>query len=177
MMDAGEPDRALTAYKNARKADRNNAQAELGAAQASFALRHYADARDYARQAHKINPQLEEAALLENQAHLVLAADPDARGLNMKARAARAQAAYEAASDRLEECLSNRTDPGLEALAAQEKTNFKHIRPAILQRDPDLLDSVVHWAYQVETASEGICGAPTGVDTALLVLAHSARAR
>jgi len=177
MMDAGEPDRALAAYKNARKNDRNNAQADLGAAQASFALRRYAEARDYARLALKVKPDLEEATLLDRQAQLVLAADPYASGLNMKARAARAQAAYETASDRLDECLSNRTDPALETLATQQKTDFTHIRAAKLQRDPDLLDNVVHWAYHVETASEGVCGAPTGVDAALLVLAHGTGAR
>ncbi len=177
MMDAGEPDRALTAYKDARKADRTNTQADLGAAQAAFALRHYAEARDYARLALKIKPDLEEAELLEKQAQLVLSADPYAIGLNIKARAARAQVAYETASDRLDECLSNHTDPALEALAAQQKTNFKRIRPITLQRDPDLLDSVVGWAYQVETASEGTCGAPTGIDAALLVLTHNAGAR
>ncbi len=177
MMDAGEPDRALAAYKNARKADRNNAQADLGAAQATFALRRYAEARDYARLALKINPHLEEATLLEKQAQLVLAADPYQSGINMRSRAARAQAAYETASDRLEECLSNRTDPSLEALSTQQKTSFKRIRPAMLEHDPDLLDAVVHWAYQVETASEGTCRAPTGVDAALLVLAHGAGTR
>jgi tetratricopeptide (TPR) repeat protein len=177
MMDAGEPDRALTAYKDARKADRNNPQADVGAAQAAFALRRYAEARDYARLALKIQPDLEEAQLLEKQAQLVLSADPYASGLNVRARAARAQVAYETASDRLAECLSNRTDPALEALAAQQKTNFKRIRAITLQRDPDLLDSVVHWAYQVETASEGTCGAPTGIDAALLVLAHNAGSR
>jgi tetratricopeptide (TPR) repeat protein len=177
MMDAGEPDRALTAYKDARKADRNNPQADAGAAQAAFALRRYAEARDYARLALKIQPDLEEAQLLEKQAQLVLSADPYASGLNVRARAARAQVAYETASDRLAECFSNRTDPALEALAAQQKTNFKRIRAITLQRDPDLLDSVVHWAYQVETASEGTCGAPTGIDAALLVLAHNAGSR
>ncbi len=177
MLDAGEPDRALAAYKNARKSDRNNVQADVGAAQASFALRHYAEARDYARLALKIKPDLEPAALIEKQAQLVLAADPYAKELNVKARAERAQAAYETASDRLDECLSNHTDPALEALSAQQKTDFSRIRVATLRRDPDLLDSVVHWAYQVEAASEGTCGAPTGVDAALLVLARNAGAR
>ena len=177
MMDAGEPERAFAVYKDARKSDRNNAAADLGAAQAAFALRRYAESRDYARLALRINPELEAATLLEKRAQLVLSADPYAKGLNTRARAARAQAAYETASDRLEECLSNRTDPALEALAAQQKTDFKRIRPITLQHDPDLLDTVVQWAYQVETASEGACGAPTGVDAALLVLAHNAGTR
>lgn len=177
MMDAGLANRALTAYQNARKADRNNPQANLGTAEAAFALRRYAEARDYATLALKMDPNLEEASLLERQASLVLAADPYAKGLNMKARAARAQAAYEVASDRLEECLSNRTDPTLEALSAEQTANFKRIRPIALQRDPDLLDKVVRWSYDVETASEGTCGAPTGVDAALLVLAHGAGTR
>jgi tetratricopeptide (TPR) repeat protein len=177
MLDAGEPDRALTAYNNASRDDRNNARAELGAARASFALGRYAEALDYVRLAQKINPELKEASLLEQQAQLVLAADPDARGINMKAKAARAQAAYKTASDRLEECLSSRTDSALEALAAQEKANFKRSRPAMLERDPALLDSIVHWVYQVETATEGVCGTPTGVDAALLVLANHARVR
>lgn len=177
MLDAGEPDRALAAYKNARKVDRNDVQADVGAAQASFALRHYAEARDYARLALKIKPDLEEAQLLEKQAQLVLAADPYASGLNIRARAARAQVVYETASDRLDECLSNHSDSALDALSAQQKADFSRIRVATLRRDPDLLDSVVRWAYQVETASEGTCGAPTGVDAALLVLAHSAGTR
>ncbi len=177
MMDAGEPLRALAAYKNARKAGRNNAQADLGAAQSSFALRHYLEARDYARLALKNDPQLEQASLLEEQASLVLAADPYAKGLNMQVRAARAQAAYESASDRLDECLSNHSDPVLETLSAQQAASFKRIRPIALQHDPDLLDRVVHWSYDVETASEGTCGAPTGVDAALLVLAHGAGVR
>jgi tetratricopeptide (TPR) repeat protein len=177
MMAADQPDRALAAYKDARKADRNSVQADLGAAQAAFALRRYAEARDYARLALKIDPHLEEASILEKQAQTVLSTNPYAAGLNMKARAERAQAAYEAASDRLAECLTNHSDPTLQQLAAQEKSNFKRIRPQSLRRDPDLLDSVVSWSYQVETASEGTCGAPTGVDTALLILARGAGAR
>ncbi len=177
MMEAGEPDRALTAYKNAHRADRDDVQAELGAAQASFALRHYAEARDYARLALRIDSHLEEAGLLEKQAQLLLSADPYAKGLNTKARSERAQAAFEAASDRLDECLANHTDPTLDQLSAQQKASFKRIRPYVLQRDPDLLDSVVRWSYQVESASEGTCGAPTGIDAALLILARGAGAR
>lgn len=177
MMEAGEPDRAFVAYANARKANRNDVQAALGAARAAFALRRYAEARDYARLALKTNPDLEEATTLEKQAQLVLAADPYAKGINTRGRAERAQAAFEAASDRLDECLSNHADPALQNLAAQQKSNFKRIRVPMLRSDPDLLDSVVRWAYDVERTSEGTCGAPTGVDTALLILAHGSGAR
>ncbi|MDT8068362.1 MAG: tetratricopeptide repeat protein [Terriglobia bacterium] len=177
MMEADQPDRALIAYKNARKANRNNAQADLGAAQAAFALRKYTEARDYARLAVRIDPKMEEATQLEKQSQLILSTDPYAKGINIKTRAERAQAAYEGASDRLNDCLTNHNDPALQQLATQQASNFKRIRPWILQRDPDLLDNVVSWAYQVEATSEGTCGAPTGVDAALLVLAHGAGAR
>ena len=176
MMEAGEPDRALTAYKNARKADRNNMQADLGAAQAAFAVRNWAEARDYARLALKIDPQQEGATLLDKQSQLILATDPYAKGLKLGARSERAQAAFETASDRLDECLASRTDPTLEQLSTQRQANFKRVRASVLRRDPDQLDSVVRWSYDVEKASEGTCGAPAGTNAALLILARGSGA-
>lgn len=177
LMEAGEPERALIAYMNARKADRTDPQAELGVAKADFALRRFSEARDHARAALRINPHLEEANQLHQQAQVVLAADPYLKGLNVRQRAERAQAAFEAANDRLDQCLATHTDPQLEALSAQQKTNFKHVRARSLRADPDMLDSVVQWAYDVERASEGTCGAPTGVDAGLLILAHGSGTR
>ena len=177
LMEAGEPERALIAYMNARKADRTDPQAELGVAKADFALRRFSEARDHARAALRINPHLEEAKQLHQQAQVVLAADPYLKGLNVRQRAERAQAAFEAANDRLDQCLATHTDPQFEALSAQQKTNFKHVRARSLRADPDMLDSVVQWAYDVERASEGTCGAPTGVDAGLLILAHGSGTR
>ncbi len=173
MMDADDPQRALTAYRTARRTDRQDAQADIGAARAAFALRRYAEARDYAHAALRLEPGSEEAAVLHKQAQNVLAADPYEKGLTLQARAERAEAAFDAASDRMEQCLVSRTDPVLEQLSAQQRDRFRHIRAATLRSNPDLLDGVVRWAYDVEKASESVCSAPTGIDLALLMLAHS----
>jgi tetratricopeptide (TPR) repeat protein len=172
MMDAEEPERALSAYLLARKAGRKDAQADLGAARATFALRRYSEARDHARAAMAVDPNSEEAALLYKEAQRVLAADPYLKGLNPQARVERGQAIFAAASNRLKQCLATHSDPTLDELSAQQQS-LRRVRTRTLRSDPDLLDAAVRWAYDVEKASEGICGAPTGMDATLLILARA----
>jgi len=83
LMETGDPSRALSAYLHARK-DRHDAQANLGAARASFALHRFRDARDYAREALRTNPKLEDASILAETADAIVKADPQASGLNSK---------------------------------------------------------------------------------------------
>jgi tetratricopeptide (TPR) repeat protein len=171
LMEAGDPSRALSAYLHARKSSRD-AQANLGAARASFALHRFREAREYAREAYRSDPKLDDASVLEQTADAILKADPHGEGVSPRDRAERAYAAFSAAEKRLGDCSASATDPGLQQLAAAQQNQFKRLSPTILLRDPDLRDQAVEWTYSVERATEGLCGAPTGLDATLLMLAQ-----
>jgi predicted Zn-dependent protease len=170
-MEAGDPTRALSAFLHGRRGPHDVA-ANLGAARAAFSLHRFRDARDYAREAHRTDPKIEEASAIEDRADLILKVDPQTEGLNARDRAQRAYAAYSAASERLDDCSEATEDPGLEQLSAARQTQFRRLSVATAFRDPDLQQQAVQWAYDVEKATESACGAPTGLDATLLMLAH-----
>ena len=171
LMDAGDPMRALSAYLHARKGPRD-APANLGAARAAFALHRFNEAREYAMDAYRSDPKLEDAGTLEQTADAILKADPHAAGTSAKERSERAYGAFSAAASRLAGCSASASDPDLQQLVAAQQTEFKRLSPAILLRDPDLRDKAIEWAYSVERTTEGLCGAPTGLDSTLLMLAQ-----
>lgn len=171
LMDAGDPTRALSAYLHARKSSKD-APANLGAARAAFALRRFSEAREYARDAYRGDPKLEDAATLEQTADAILKADPHAPGASARERSERAYAAFSAAADRLASCSTSSSNPDLQQLAAAQQTQFRKLSPAMLLRDPDLRDRAIEWAYSVERTTEGLCEAPTGLDSTLLMLAR-----
>jgi tetratricopeptide (TPR) repeat protein len=171
LMDAGDPTRALSAYFHARKGSKD-ALANLGAARASFALHRFREAREYARDAYRSDPKLDDASLLEQTADAVLKADPHGVRVSARDRSERAYAAFSAAASRLASCSASATDPGLQQLAATQQNQLKRLSPAILLHDPDLRDQAIDWAYSVERSTEGLCGAPTGLDATLLILAQ-----
>lgn len=171
LMEAGEPDRALNAYLVARKTDGDEAAPNVGAARAAFALRRWTDTRKYAREALRIDPKLEEASRLDQQAEAILAADPSL-GLTGRERADRAFAAFKTAKSRLHSCSAIETDSTLQQLVLTEQAKFGKLSQGRLRGDPDLVEQATRWVYDVERATEGRCGAPTGLDATLLYLAR-----
>jgi predicted Zn-dependent protease len=176
LMEAGDPTRALSAYLHARKGP-HDATANLGAARASFALHRFREAREFARDAYRSDPRLEEASMLEQQADSILKADPQLDRLSPRDRAERAYKNYSAAAARLSGCSAAARDPILQQLLNGQQTQFKRLSASALLRDPDLLQQAIQWTYEVEKATEGVCGAPSGLDAALLILAHFQGAR
>ncbi len=171
-MDAGDPGRALSAYQHARGGDRNDANANLGAARAAFALHRFRDARTYARDALRNNPKSEDATAIADQAEALLKADPFAPGIGAKQRAQRAYDGFSSANERLKLCAGESDDATLQQLGTDRDTQLKRVTVRGLLQDPDYLQQTVQWVYDVESATESTCGAPTGLDATLLMLAR-----
>jgi len=171
LMEAGDPWRALGTYLRVPKGQ-HDAVANLGAARAAFAMSRLGDARQYARDALRIDPKLTEASSIEAESDSLLKADPLAGNLSTRDRAERAMAAYGAASERAKACAGVSSDSTVQQLFEAQQSQFKGLSAPGLQQNPDLLQEAVQWVYRVEKATAGPCGAPTGLDATLLTLAR-----
>lgn len=175
-METGDSSRALSAYLHARSGPQS-ARANLSAAEASFSLHRFREAREYARDALRADPALEDASVLEKQVEEILKADPQAQGLNARQQAERTYSAYKSAYERLQDCTDATEDSSLQELKSAQEAQFKRLNTTALMRDPDLRANAVQWVYDVEKAAEGSCGAPSGLDATLLMLARFQGAR
>ncbi len=171
MMQAGEPERALDIYLQVRRKN-HSAQADLGAAQAYYALARYQSAYDYARYALRAEPQSSTAQDLVQRSEALVKADPRATGISPRDRVLRTYSGYKTASARLLECLNLKpSDDGLLQLQEQQQENFAKLRQNSL-RDPDLREEVLGWIFNVEGSARS-CGPPSGDDALLLQLAQA----
>jgi tetratricopeptide (TPR) repeat protein len=165
LLASGAAGRARDVFEAALASDRRSPAALSGAADAAFQLGEYASAVSYFRRATAAGA---DAASLEPEASLaaeVLRSDPFQRRLSARERASRASAAYERAVARAAECpaaASHATE--LEALRARATLRA-------LQRDLDLVETVMELAYRTETSASRSCSATADAgDTALLLI-------
>ena len=175
-MSAGDSRRALEHFRQALRADRDNAVALAGAGEAAFNLGDYTRARRYLR---AVPRQAERIRELSTLADLVLTSDPLMPGLRREERRRRLLAGLTHAAARLESCL---LQPGRrvessrgvmkslrqEALSLADALTGRRFRgaPEVLERGVDLLS-------RVERAADGAgCGTLTNVDRALALVAR-----
>lgn len=172
MMQAGEPLRALDMYMGLRHKV-HSAEADLGAAQACFALGRYNSAFELAKDALKLEPESKAAQDLVTQSGVLVEADPRTPGISTRDRESRTYSAYKTASTRLLDCMNTRpAEPVLQQLLHDQESGFARLRQVSL-RDPDKRDEVLRWVFRVEAATAKSCGIPTGADATLLQLAQA----
>ena len=177
---------AESEFQLALKLDRRNVPAAAGAGRAAFRLGHYRTAILYLDAAvAKARPDQETEDMLES-ARLVLATDPFLRNLSAIEREERILRAYRAASLRLESCRKAQsaapTSAGLngapsstplENLVARERQLRSQMRPALLDRNPELPAAAMSFAFEVEDETAQLCGDPAPLDRALLLIARN----
>ncbi|HEV2493734.1 MAG TPA: tetratricopeptide repeat protein [Terriglobia bacterium] len=177
---ASDFDRALRQFQRALALSPRLEAALFGAGQACFELARYEAARPYLERALRWNRGNTQAARLLETTSLILEIDPFSGRLSAEERSSRVVRAYEQAMDRLESCAQSRGDQlettspqtPLEKAYAQALELRPKMRESILRRDPDLTTAALDAVVEAEKVSAVACGAPTGLDHAILLAAQ-----
>ncbi len=166
---------ALSAYRTTLRAQPGNTAALAGAGQASFELARYSEAARYLRPALAKSPENTSLAALLKTTELVLQMDPFRRGVSLAQRNRIVIQAFQAAGDRLQTCMPA---TGLTQPTPAERSlpdTWEKMKPRItdraLRRDPSLVETTMDLVFDIERQTSVTCGAPTGADMALLLIA------
>jgi len=176
---AGLDGRALTAFRNALQAQPKLPAALAGAGEAAFHAGDYRTALSYLRRAAQEDPQNQHASDLLTTAGLVLELDPFQPRLPAKERARRVVHDFQTALERLQGCTQKAgspADPSLASLYQEGTSRKRRVQERVLARDSDALEGAMEFAFQMEQAAERHCGAATGEDLALLLIARKREA-
>jgi tetratricopeptide (TPR) repeat protein len=180
LVRTGDYEHALAQFQTVLSLDRGNAAALAGAGVAAFQLGRYRTADGYLENAVKANPQNAQAKQLLQTSSLILQADPFGRHISSSERNRRIRRAFEQAGKRLDSCAAAQgidlsvqpASPGLPSL----KASWTNMKPKLTRlnaaTEADMPDAVMELVYQVEQQTEAVCGPPSGLDQALLLLAQ-----
>ncbi len=181
-LQAGAMEPALETFERALTIDSSNIDALAGMGRIAFQRADYRAARRYLAMAAVDRPGREELAGMLETSDMVLAIDPFDRRIGAAARRSRVIQAYGQAWTRLMGCMpagplerdalprEDDLTPLFEEMRALEtKANDRALR-----QDPDLLDTVMDVVFAVEEATNRVCGPPTGLDRALLLIGRRA---
>jgi tetratricopeptide (TPR) repeat protein len=165
---------ALNAYRLSFKTSPRRPAALAGAGRAAFELHLYTDAEQYLESAMAAGSRDSDLALKLKTAGLVLRMDPFRRRYSVEERSRIVMEDFAAAGEHLESCAAA-AGSGSAAGAAQElNESWTRMRPEItvrgLRRNPDLSESAMELAFNIERQTSAMC-APTATDTALLLIA------
>jgi hypothetical protein len=175
LLTAGDNARARDQFSRAMALEPRNLEALTGAAEAAFAGGDYVATRRYIGGVS--NPSAR-AAYLRDVSELVLTSDPLAPRLTLAERELRLTAAIAQVLRRLDNCRSAAQPQSVEASARLETLRGEaaafdvSVTPAALRASPDLVETGVELVDRVEAESAGLCGAPSGLDEALLINAR-----
>jgi len=166
---------ALTEYELSLKDGWRSPAALAGAGQAAFELGQYPVAHKYLQEAVAAAPRDTVSAARLRTTELVLHMDPFRQQIPAAERDRIVVRAFAAAGKRLDACPVN---AGSTEIAAQpnlaplwEKLD-PQINIANLRRNPDLVNSAMELVFKIERQASYECGASTGTDTALLLIAN-----
>jgi hypothetical protein len=133
----------------------------------AYGLGKYSQARTWLERAVRERPDNGKTAALLAQAERILQLAP-AENLRVRERVSRILAARTIAKQRMSGCAAVAGD-----LAARWADPDATVRASALLDDPDRQKAVLQLAYDTEIAASKRCGAPTGDDALLLLLARS----
>jgi Flp pilus assembly protein TadD len=179
----GDNRSAENEFLQALKLDRNEAAA-AGAGKASFRLGHYRTAILYLDAAMAKAPHDQPTQDMLETARLVLENDPFLRNLSALERQERVLKAYRVATNRLETCVkaqagSSTTAGGAPAAAPLQnlRTRERQLRSQMtatrLVKNPELPAAAMSFVFEVEEQSAQLCGEPSGIDQALLLIGRN----
>jgi tetratricopeptide (TPR) repeat protein len=184
-LQAREFRRALEQYREALRIQPRNTEALLGAGQAAFELEQYRDAQRYLQRALAQDPKDVKARELLQLSTLVRQFDPFIPRLSARERARRVVEAYRNTEQRLTRCAVQRGEKLTQAGPSPTKLQSEYIRlrelrpnirASALMRNPDFADTVMDAVGQAQQTTAGLCGPPTGVDQALLMITRQREA-
>lgn len=165
----GDDRRALAAFRASLSLKRHNPAALAGAGAAAFQLGQYVDAEHYLQEALAANPGDAQAAQSLKMTEYVLHWDPFRRRLDQMQQNHIALAAFAAAGARLKSCKAP------SAPEQQDEQQWTKLKPQVternLERNPDLVNTVMQLVFEIEKETASTCGPPTDTDQALLLVA------
>lgn len=176
-LKAQDYENALAEYRLSLKTDRHNSTATTGAGIAAFQLGRYALAQRYLQSAIATDPSDAQDTARLKTAELVLQMDPFQRQLSIAQRNRFVIEAFAAAGQRLKSCFGTEGSAGATSSGASNSLaeSWAKMKPRItelgLRRDPDLMESAMDLVFDIEHQTNAACGAPSGTDMALLLIA------
>jgi tetratricopeptide (TPR) repeat protein len=179
-MRAGDHQRALQEFQQAVGLNPRMESAQAGAGEAAYQMGNYRDARRYLARAVRLDSKDSNSAHLLETTDLVLSIDPLERGLSAGERARRVVRAFQQGVKRLEQCAQARGESlegkapltELQAIYARAQKIRPQVREWRLERNSDLLMNTMDLVFEIEEFGARHCGAPTGLDLALLLVAR-----
>jgi tetratricopeptide (TPR) repeat protein len=168
---AQDYEHALAEYRLSLKSDSHNPAALAGAGWASFELGRYPLAQRYLQAAASADPSDAQSSARLKTTELVLQMDPFQRQVSAAERNRIVMEAFAAAGQRLKECPDGGSATSLRDLSEKWSKMNGQISERSLQRNPDLVETVMDLVFSIERQSSATCGAPTGTDLALLLIA------
>jgi len=174
-MAAQDYEHALAGYRLILRSDRDNTKALQGAGEASFHLARFNDAEHYLQAAG--NALDSDANHFLELSRIVLASDPFDRRLSTSERNRRVRTAFDQAGDRLQACSNGLQDQSASGNLQQLNLRWMDLKQRLTRRsaagNEEVINSAIDLVFQIEQETEKVCGAPTGVDQALLLLAQN----
>ena len=180
---AGDANRALTEFRQALAGPRPSAGALRGAGLTAYQIGDFLMAERYLDRAYREKKDDPEVAAALETARLVLAWDPDARGLTDAQRRARTRHDLAQAVSRVESCAKSSgvelsttegQTPGQTTTLAAQYTQAKRLEVGLsdgnLTHHPEQLDASINLMFAMESSAAQKCGEPAGLDKALLIL-------
>jgi len=168
-------ERAFAAYRLSLRGDRHNRAAMAGAGAAAFELARYPEAHRYLQSAVAADAADSVSASLLNTTDLVLKMDPFQRQISMAQRNRIVVEAFATAGERIKTCGRQKGSPPSTAPQPELAESWAKMKPRVtlggLQRDPDLVEPAMDLVFNIERQTSVTCGAPTGTDLALLLIA------
>ncbi len=199
-MDAHDYDHALDEYQTVLRRDRNNAQALAGAGESAYRLGRYRTAQRYLSSGTLNNGRTPESKQLLETTNMILDANPYARRISAREASKRVVQDFERAGTRLSECVKEKNivvdTSAKESSTQQNSANVKSsgtqpseddlsalyqrwlaLKPRVtalrISAGNSLRDSAIDVTFDIEQQTATACGAPSGLDQALLLLSQN----
>ena len=168
---------ALAQYQEALQQNNHDTAIYKGAGQAAFELGRYPLAKRYLQAAAEADSKDTQTSDLLQTTQLVLTMDPFVRSISVSQRHQIVIDAFATAGELLKACPA--TDTTEDRLAPKWKELKSEVNRVGLKENPDLVDTAMNLVFSVEQAANAKCGAPSGKDRALLLIAklHEATER
>jgi tetratricopeptide (TPR) repeat protein len=172
---AGDYEHALASYRLVLRANDHDAAALAGAGYVAFQLGQYPLAQHYLQQAIAATPNDTQSAHLLQTTEMVLRMDPFRRQISTADRDKAVVEAFTAAGERLKSCTLPVTSSPGSGPPISLNDEWTAMKPRIgavrLRHDPDLAENAMDLVFRIEHQTSAVCGAPTGADLALSLIA------
>ncbi len=169
---------ALKEFQQSLHLNAHQPDAWAGAGQAAFALGQYRAATHELSRAVAERSQDPDAVRVLGLARDILEINPFDRHIPVQDRRRRAFRAFQTAMVRLNQCAQSKgetlgvQDPQskLQTVYADALKMKPQVQSKAFQRNPDLLDSEMGLVFRIEEVTKDECGAPSGLDEALVLI-------